>query len=325
MRTRDKLLALFESARGTYFSGEELAQDLGVSRAAVWKAVKALQSDGYPIDAVPNRGYCLSAGTDILSAQGIRKYLRENLPALTIEVLPEAVSTNALVREKAAEGAEEGYVLLANGQTQGRGRLGRAFFSPKDTGIYMSLLLRPEEARGEEATQLTTMAAVAMCEAMEAVSGERIGIKWVNDLFLREKKVCGILTEGAFDLEAGRLEYAVLGLGVNLYPPEDGFPEELADIAGALFPTRQSDGKNRLAAEFLNRFFAYYHRDAKENYIESYRARSIVIGREVTLLTQKGEEAVTVTAIDDRCRLHVRHADGSETVHSSGEIRIKMK
>ena len=131
-------------------------------------------------------------------------------------------------------------MVIANEQTAGRGRLSRSFFSPKDTGIYMSLLLRPKNYSAKQAVRITTMAAVAMCEAIETVSDEKAEIKWVNDIFVRGEKVCGILTEGSFNLESGLLDYAVLGIGINIYQPKDGFPNELSSIAGAVFSEKQS-------------------------------------------------------------------------------------
>lgn len=325
MQTRDKLLELLESNRGSYFSGETIARTLSLSRSAVWKAVKALQNEGYAITAVTNKGYCLSDDNDILSVQGMRKYLQPQLAELDITVLPAASSTNSVLREQAAGGIPEGRVILANEQSAGRGRSGRTFFSPAGTGIYMSLLLRPANCTAVQALQLTTMAAAAVCEAIDAVSAfeEKAQIKWVNDIYLHRKKVCGILTEGSFSLENGMLEYAVLGLGINLYPPKRGFPAELEPLAGAVLQAPKSDAKNRLAAEFLNRFYDYYAApEALPNYIEEYRKRCFVIGKQVQLLSGRKPKTATVLDIDDQCRLRVRYENGAEEICSSGEIRI---
>ena len=322
MTTKEKLLELLEAGRGDYFSGEELARKLSLSRTAVWKAVKSLQSEGYAIDAVTNKGYRLSIRTDILSAQGIRKYLRLELMDLDITVLPTVSSTNALVRERANSGGSEGCIILANGQTAGRGRQGRSFFSPQDTGIYMSLLLRPGRESARKAVRITTMAAAAACEAIRAVSGEKAEIKWVNDIFVRGKKVCGILTEGSFDMESGTLEYAILGIGINLYQPENGFPEELEQTARALFESRQDDAKNRLVSEFLNRFYGYYTAPNQKNYVARYREYSLVIGKEITLMSADESRRAVVVGIDDNCRLLVKYPDGTEECYSSGEIQI---
>lgn len=324
MTTKEKLLALFETNRGAYFSGEEIAQKLSISRTAVWKAVKSLQNQGYTIDAVSNKGYCLSEQTDILSVQGIQKYLRADIMKMDISVLSTAASTNTLVREKANCGAPEGCLVLANEQTAGRGRLGRSFYSPYGTGVYMSLLLRPKNYSAEQAIRITTIAAVSMCEAIEAISDEKAAIKWVNDIFVRGKKVCGILTEGSFDLENGLLEYAVLGIGINLYPPGRGFPKDLEHVAGAVFPVKQSDAKNRLVSEFLNRFHGYYTATGQTDYVDQYRKRSFVIGKQVDLISANQSTSAIVLGIDDHCRLLVKYSDGTEDCYSSGEISIRL-
>lgn len=324
MTTKEKLLELFESNRDVYFSGEDIAQKLSISRTAVWKAVKSLQNEGYAIDAVTNKGYCLLAQTDILSAQGIRKYLRPELLNMEISVMDVVTSTNALARDKANTDASKGYIVLANEQTAGRGRLCRSFFSPKNTGVYMSLLLRPQNYSAKQAVRITTMAAVAMCEAIEAVSDETATIKWVNDIFVRGKKVCGILTEGSFDFENGLLEYAVLGLGINVYQPKNGFPEEIASIAGSVFQHNQSDIKNRLVSEFLNRFYGYYTSPHQTDYVDHYRNRSFVIGKQVTLISANESKNAIAIGIDDECHLLVRYPDGTESCHSSGEISVRL-
>ena len=323
--TKEKLLALFEENKGTYFSGEEIAERLSVSRTAVWKAVNSLRGEGYEIDAVQNKGYCLSVSTDILSAPGIRKYLKPACAFLEPEVLPVAESTNVLLKERAGAGAKEGYVILANSQTEGRGRLGRSFYSPADTGIYMSLLLRPRAYSPDQAVRLTTMAAVAACEAIEEVSGRRAQIKWVNDIFMDDKKVSGILTEAAFSLEDNGLDYIVVGIGINAYPPKEGFPADVAQVAGAVFQTRQNDGKNHLAAAFLNHFISYYAAGENMDYAEKYRARSLVIGKEIRVLSPAGEKEAVALDVDEECRLVVRYEDGSREKLSSGEISVRLR
>ena len=268
MTTREKLLGLLEENREAYLSGEELAKALAVSRAAVWKAVKSLQQEGYPIDAVTNRGYRLSRGGDRLSAPGIRKYLKPEYRDLPITAAEETQSTNTALRALAEAGAPEGTVYIAQGQTGGRGRMGRSFFSPAGTGLYLSLLLRPTAWEPTRAAQLTAAAAAAMCEAIRQVTGREPGIKWVNDLLLEGKKVCGILTEASFSMESGVLEYAVLGLGVNVYRPEGGFPGELEGIAGAVLESPGEDVRSRLAGEFLNRFLAGYTHPEDRHFLE---------------------------------------------------------
>lgn len=324
MTTKEKLLALLEDSKGTFFSGEEIARTLQVSRAAVWKAVNALRKDGYTIDAATNKGYRLSPDSDILSPQGIRRFLKPEYRDLDLTVLPTAPSTNALVREKANQGRPEGCVIVACEQTAGRGRYGRQFFSPVDSGVYLSLLLRPTAYSPQQATCLTAAAAAAMCQAIEAVTGQQPGIKWVNDIFLHGKKVCGILTEAAVGLETGTLNYMVLGAGVNLYPPAEGFPEEIQSIAGSVLEHSCPEAKNRLVGEFLNRFWDFYSHPECRAYLEDYRARSLAIGRNVTVLSAGKAVSAYAYGIDDDFRLLVRYENGDTEALSYGEIRIQL-
>ena len=323
MTTKEKLLALLEDSKGTFFSGEEIARTLQVSRAAVWKAVNALREDGYTIDAATNKGYRLSPDSDILSPQGIRRFLKPEYRDLDLTVLPTAPSTNALVREKANQGRPEGCVIVACEQTDGRGRYGRQFFSPIDSGVYLSLLLRPTAYSPQQATCLAA-AAAAMCQAIEAVTGQQPGIKWVNDIFLHGKKVCGILTEAAVGLETGALDYMVLGAGVNLYPPVKGFPEEIQPIAGSVLERSCPEAKNRLVGEFLNRFWDFYTHPECRTYLEDYRSRSLAIGQNVTVLSAGRAVSAYAYGIDDDFRLLVRYENGDTEALSYGEIRIQL-
>lgn len=324
MTTKEKLLALLEDSKGTFFSGEEIARTLQVSRAAVWKAVSALREDGYTIDAATNKGYRLSPDSDILSPQGIRRFLKPEYRDLDLTVLPTAPSTNALVREKANQGRPEGCIIIACEQTDGRGRYGRQFFSPVDSGVYLSLLLRPTAYSPQQATCLTAAAAAAMCQAIEAVTGQQPGIKWVNDIFLHGKKVCGILTEAAVGLETGTLNYMVLGAGVNLYPPVKGFPEEIQPIAGSVLERSCPEAKNRLVGEFLNRFWDFYTHPECRTYLEDYRSRSLAIGQNVTVLSAGRAVSAYAYGIDDDFRLLVRYENGDTEALSYGEIRIQL-
>ena len=214
--------------------------------------------------------------------------------------------------------------IIACEQTAGRGRYGRQFFSPVDSGVYLSLLLRPTAYSPQQATCLTAAAAAAMCQAIEAVTGQQPGIKWVNDIFLHGKKVCGILTEAAVGLETGTLNYMVLGAGVNLYPPAEGFPEEIQSIAGSVLEHSCPEAKNRLVGEFLNRFWDFYSHPECRAYLEDYRARSLAIGRNVTVLSAGKAVSVYAYGIDDDFRLLVRYENGDTEALSYGEIRIQL-
>lgn len=322
MQTKDKLLTLLQSRKGEFVSGEEIAEALALSRTAVWKAANALRDSGYRIEAVRNRGYRLAAGADILCKSDMEAILGADGDGLTLEVLSCVDSTNSLLREKANAGIPEGYVVLAGQQTGGRGRMGRRFYSPPDTGLYLSLLLRPTHLPPAQAVGITTMAAVAACRAIEEVSHGDAQIKWVNDIYLGGKKVCGILTEASIGLESGSLDYAVVGVGFNVCPPEDGFPEELSQIAGAILPRSQEGARNRLAAAFLKHFLAIY-RSGGTGYAEEYRRRSLVIGKPIRVLSPAGQRPAFALDVDSSCRLIVRYDDGTVEALSSSEVSIR--
>ncbi|MDD7593839.1 MAG: biotin--[acetyl-CoA-carboxylase] ligase [Peptoniphilaceae bacterium] len=336
MSTKDKVLEALERHRDVFLSGEQLAALSDVSRASIWKAMNALREAGYPIEAVSRKGYRLMPASDIVSAQGIEKYAAFQKTPWQIHVTPSAPSTNDALREAAQQGAPEGLVLIAREQTAGRGRRGRSFHSPADTGIYMSLLLRPQHITPQQATRVTTMAAVALSESIEETTGEPAAIKWVNDIFMHGKKVAGILTECALDLETGLLDYVILGLGINVYPPRDGFPPDLVSIATSISTQRGDDLKNRLVAAFLQHFYEDYAEacpcdsergkssGTRPSYVDRYRARCFIIGETVDLVGAEGIKTVFVHDVDDDCRLVVEDEDGQIQHLLGGEIHIRM-
>jgi BirA family biotin operon repressor/biotin-[acetyl-CoA-carboxylase] ligase len=324
MSVKESVLSLLESSRGEYFSGEQIAKALCVTRASVWKAVQSLNQGGYEIQAVPNKGYALPKAADVLTENGLHRYLLPQIQQIPLRVFDKVTSTNTLLKEAAQTGAADGTVIAASQQTAGRGRRGRSFYSPDKTGLYISVLLRPAMA-AEDAVLITTMAAVAMCEAIEAVSGQATAIKWVNDIFMGGRKVCGILTEASVSMETGGVDYVVLGAGVNLYPPSEGFPEEIAATAGSVFAEAQPDLHNRLGAAFLNHLLPRVQAGDWPGYIDAYRKRSLVLNRTVEVLSSgDGCKKAFVKGIDDRCRLDVRFEDGSEALLSSGEISVRI-
>lgn len=319
----ERMLELFDARRGEYLSGQSVADSLGVTRASVWKAVKELQESGYYIDAATRRGYRFAPENDVLSAAGVRAHLGAAASGMAVEVFDSVSSTNTLLRERAAAGAAEGTVLLASRQTAGRGRFGREFYSPAATGLYMSVLLRPAIAPGL-AARITTAAAVAMCRAIERCTHSRPQIKWVNDVFVGGRKVCGILTEAALGMESGVLEYAVLGAGVNVYRPAGGFPPDIAGIAGALLDAPCGNVRAELAGVFLTELGGLYPQLETGAFMEEYRRRSLVIGRRVSVRKREGALEATALDIDADCHLRVRYDDGQEETLSSGEISISL-
>ncbi len=320
--TKDLVLRALGEHPDEYVSGARLGAGQALSRTAVWKAVEQLREEGYVIDSLPRRGYRLSSRSDVLSGEDIRSRLIH--PQLQVRVFPSITSTNTVLKQMAVEGAPAGLALAAGEQTAGRGRLGRDFYSPAGTGLYLSLLLRPR-MEASQAIRLTACAAVAAAEALESLGEARPGIKWVNDLYLEGRKVCGILTEAGLDLESGGMSYVVVGIGINTRIPVHDFPEEIRDIAGAVFgDAPPPDLRNRLAAGILNRLWTYAEDPGAEEIFEKYRQRSLVPGQRIRIL-RPGAEPVSALALDlERdFALRVRLDDGREETLRSGEISIR--
>ena len=323
MSVKDEVLKELENNKGDYISGGQLADNLGVSRNSVWKAIKALEKSGYEINAIPNKGYCLAEKNDILSSYSIKQHLKN--PHLDISVFSSVTSTNTILKEMAEQGAKEGTVIIAEEQTAGRGRTGKQFYSPKGTGIYISILLRPD-IPAEESLFLTTSAAVATARAIEDVSDKSALIKWVNDIYLEDKKTCGILTEGAFNVETGKLDYAIVGIGINVCIPDGGFPDNIKDIATAIFD-KQTDSINKrsiLIANLLDYFMEYYKDFKSKSYVKEYIERSMIIGKTITVIEGSKTSVAKAIDIDKNCRLKVQFEDGTTKWLSSGEVSTKI-
>lgn len=300
----ENVLDILEENFGKKVSGEKIAEKLGVSRNAVWKNVNSLKK-GFNIQSEKN-GYVLL--DDVITKNSVEKFTKRK-----VTVLDETDSTNNYLKRK-AETAEDGEIVIARRQTAGKGRLGRSFSSPAG-GIYISIFLRPD-GDAEKALNITTSCAVAAASAIEYVTGRQTKIKWVNDIFLDNKKVCGILTEAGTDVETGTLKYAVVGVGIDVYRQQN-LPDEIKDIAGHLFES--PCGKiNRLAAEFIDRFFYWYN---NEYYINEYRKRSYLDNKTIEF-TEKGEtKQALVLGVDENCGLIINE-NGTERILRSGEVRI---
>lgn len=321
MTVKKQVLQILENNRDEYISGNYISKILSVSRNAVWKAVNSLKNDGYNICSVTNKGYMLSSDNDILSAESIAKYLKYDAD---IEVLDEIDSTNNYLKKCASEGAAEGKLIVAKKQTNGKGRLGKQFYSPNETGVYFSLLLRPDFS-AEKSLLLTVMAAVAAAETVKNYSDADIKIKWVNDVYADGKKLCGILTEGSVSLENNGLDFAVIGIGVNVKSPESGFPDDIKNIATSVFRGNNVPGdiKSKIVGDTVNRIFDMYLGKDKD-YITRYRKLSFLDGKSIYVI--KGDENIPATAIgiDENCHLIIKTEDGKTKNLSSGDVSVRL-
>ena len=258
---------------------------------------------------------------------------QEKLRIPSVKIFPETGSTNTDMKEslkkegEASEGAEkstatlaEGTVYLTDCQSGGRGRQGHSFYSPKGMGIYFSILTRPKESSGDALT-ITTHAAVAVVWAVKELYDISLSIKWVNDLFFNGKKVCGILAEGKF---CPALEYCIMGIGINLFTPEGGYPAEIREIAGSLFGEYQADrfsdfDRNRLMASILYHYFSLCN--VKE-VLPEYRENNLVLGRRVSFSENGIEKEGVVTAITKHGELFLSLDSGASQILLSGEVKF---
>lgn len=255
----------------------------------------------------------------------LEKYLKDNLK-LPIKALiyDEVSSTNTLCKELSKEYSED-IAVIALSQSGGKGRLGRSFFSPKNSGIYLSLLLHPKLS-ATNSTKITTAAAVAAAQAIDKISNKKSLIKWVNDLYLDGKKVCGILTEAAFSGNGQGLDYAILGIGVNLYSPNNGFPKDIINKAGSVFGEIKANPKAfaDFLSLFINNFYVIYNELPQNGYMDEYRQRNMLFGKAVSFIRDGKEISATVEGIDDNAGIILKTENGLFTL-TAGEVSLIIK
>lgn len=322
--TKSEVLRILQQYGGEPVSGEVLASEIGVSRNSVWKAINSLKKEGYNINGRQKRGYVLEE-SNVLSADEIKRFLNNKSLADKILVYDVVDSTNNVAKTYAvSSGSRDVFdrVFTANSQTAGKGRLGRSFYSPPSSGLYISFLLHPK-VHAESAVMLTTAASVAVSKAIENAIGKETEIKWVNDVYLNNKKICGILTEAVTDFESGAVESVVIGIGINM--STDDFPEDVGRVAGSLEVSSGVCTRSRLAAEVINQVDEIIcGRILNKNdysYIDEYKRRSMVLDRDILIVNTN--EIAHVVDIDDRGGLVVVTEDGTKRTLSTGEISIR--
>ena len=319
--SQQRVQEALQAAEGAYLSGQELSRDLGISRAAVWKAVEVLRRQGYDIEARTGRGYRLVGAPDLLTQETVERYLIR--PRDNFRVLSETDSTNSACRRLALEGAPDGTVVLADCQTAGRGRRGRSFQSPAGKGLFFSILWRPDCAP-EQLLPLTALSAVAVCRAIRQVCGAQAQIKWPNDLVLSGRKLAGILTEMALEGESGHVSHVVVGIGVNVHQRLTDFDGEVAQIATSLdLALGGSVCRAQLAAALLEEMDILRREVlfAPEKWLAEYRAACLNIGK--TVIWGEEREPAQALAGEDRYGLVVRHRDGRVETLRSGEVSVR--
>ena len=322
MNIKQTLLNTLAEADGGYISGAAIAEKLGVSRNAVWKTVKALEADGFVIESVTSKGYRLSADSNRISADLIAPLLTTKEIGRNMQVFSEIDSTNTAAKKLASERVPDGTVIIADKQTEGRGRMGRSFESPSGTGIYMSLVLYPEFGL-ECAPLITSAAACAVAEAIDEVCGCDVSIKWVNDLYLNGRKICGILTEASLGLEMKNLGHAVIGIGVNVRSVRNVFGEELGNIATSIEDeTGVKADRNVLCGAMLNKLEHYLGMVESREFLNEYRRRELLTGNTITANVGGNTLTGMAMGIDDNANLIIKLPDGKLKKLGSGEASL---
>lgn len=319
---QDIVLSYLEKNRGTIVTGGQIARELNVSRNAIWKAIHALQDKGHEIESMSNCGYRMTVASDGLSKSEIERTLSTESFGRQLEILESIHSTNTFLKGLDTAILPEGYTILADEQTAGRGRLGRTFYSPAHEGVYLSVLLRPQIDL-DEVSMLTICAAVTVSEAIEAVCGITTEVKWVNDLYVHGKKLCGILSEAFVSAEMKTVDYIIVGIGVNTGQVDPA----VSCIATSIYEEVGMRGlRNRLASEILNRlesnYGAFLTENGRHDVLNAYRRRLFIVGHQVEVIQHDKRFFAGVLGIDDKGALLVQDAEGHQIAIRSGEIRL---
>ncbi len=321
MKTKDIVLRELERNRANYISGQELAERLNISRTAIWKAINSLKESGFQIESQTKLGYKLVESDDKLSDEGIRKGLRDELKDIDIVIYDEIDSTNTEAKRRLySSDVKDFTVIVADMQKGGRGRTGKSFTSPKGSGVYFSIILHPKDSYDFSYFDLTTVkAAVAVAEGIKESTDKQAEIKWVNDLFLKGKKICGILSELDADFESRSVKSVIVGIGINVNEPRDDSFKDLKDIAGYI---GTDVIRNEILACVLNAFYENNYVKSDKEIIDYYKKHSLVIGRDLSFVLNGKKYSAKGVDINDKGNLIVD--TGSERLTlSSGEVSIK--
>ncbi|QTM99634.1 biotin--[acetyl-CoA-carboxylase] ligase [Sediminibacillus dalangtanensis] len=319
--TRNQLIELLKRSNQSFISGQELSENLGISRTAVWKHMKELEKEGYQVQAVPRKGYRISGQPDKLSASTVKWGLRTRWAGKQLFHYPVVESTQVIGHQLAQKGTEEGTVILADEQTAGKGRMGRRWHSAKTEGIWMSIILRPP-ILPHKAPQITLLTAVAIAEAIESLTNTTPAIKWPNDIFFHDRKAAGILTE--MQAEQDEIQYIVLGIGINVNQSLSDLPEDIQQTATSI---KQETGIEwelaPLVQQILADFETYYGNYLLNGFAaikEKWEHYGYKIGEQVHVSASKQEYQAEILGIAEDGALRVRKLDGGDENLYSAEI-----
>ncbi|MBZ9636420.1 biotin--[acetyl-CoA-carboxylase] ligase [Clostridium sp. FP1] len=321
--TKEKIIKLLKESGNDFISGQKISEELGVSRAAIWKYINTIKEDGYEIEAISRKGYRIISSPDILTLEEIKDFLSTEYIGKNVIHYDSIGSTNSIAKKLADAGEEHGTVIISEEQTTGRGRLGRNWISPKYKGIWMSIILRPNIVT-ENISQITLIGAAAVQQAIMKM-GIKTSIKWPNDIVINSRKVCGILTEMTGEID--HINYLVMGIGINVNLEEKDIPMDLKSVATSLtIETGKYIDRKLLLANVLNIFEVLYN-DFVENgnvseTMEICRENSLLIGKEIQLINGGKQVKAKVIDISDSGELVIENQQGITEYIVSGEVSI---
>ena len=320
---KGKVLKLLKTNKDEFLSGEKISDEFGVSRSAIWKYMNTLKEEGYEIESVPRKGYRLISSPDILTYEEIDEYLRTQYIGRKVYYMNKVSSTNIKAKDMAME-EEEGTVIIAEEQTEGKGRLGRNWVSPKGKGIWMSIILKPK-VEPTKVAKITLIGAAAVNQGLKDMRIKSY-IKWPNDIVIENKKVCGILTE--MSCELNMINYVIMGIGINVNLDKKDFQEELINKATSLKEVVGYElDRKRLLACILNNFEKLYipfkEKGDISKTIEIARRESVLLGKDVQIIRGDIRRIGRVLDIDEEGQLIVEYENGKIEEVFSGEISIR--
>lgn len=320
---KKEILKLLKESGDEFVSGQQISELLGVSRTAIWKYINQIKEEGYEIDSVSKKGYRIISAPDLLTYEELEPYLDTDFIGRSLIHFDTIDSTNSKAKQL-ADNTSDGTILISEEQTSGRGRLGRSWISPKHKGIWMSIVLKPD-LNPMEAVKLTQVAAAAVVLGSRELGIETL-VKWPNDIVINHKKTCGILTEMSAELT--RINYVVVGIGINVNIDEAEFPEDIKEIATSLkIVTGTSINRQALVGKILNNFEKLYKKFALENDMVSSlivcRENSALLGKDINVIKRDGSLEAKALDIDEEGRLLVEYLDGTKEFIVSGEVSIR--
>lgn len=321
---KEEIIKLLKENENNFISGEKISESLGITRAAIWKYMKAIKEDGYEIESVSRKGYKLISSPDLLTLDEINPNLHTKYIGRKVVYFDSIDSTNNEAKKLASLGENEGAVVIAEEQKMGRGRLGRQWISPKYKGIWMSLILRPD-INPIHISKITQVAAAAVCKALIDLHID-VAIKWPNDIVLNNKKVCGILTEMSGELN--RVNYVIVGIGINVNIEAEEFEEDVKKIATSLkIEVKKHIERKKLVASILNNFEELYEEftsnESIDKSIKICKEYSALIGKEVKIIERGNEIICKVIDLSKEGRLIVEHDNGRIEEIISGEVSVR--